>query len=165
MVTGQKIALGRTRKHQTVTVLVSETTLTVEFDDGDARVITRLAETDHCRRSIGGRMSHISRRRTMRLKLLCRIEPYLHQGGGAARRRWPGSRAGLCRGAARPAPRRASLLQRQHRSARLIRPGARGLRWTPPCQRRPGSAVCLVLVRVPHPLWIVPTDDGPVNPS
>jgi hypothetical protein len=28
-------------KHQTVTVLVSETTLTVEFDDGDARVIRR----------------------------------------------------------------------------------------------------------------------------
>lgn len=38
---GQKIALGRIHKHQTVTVLVSETTLTVEFDDGDARVIRR----------------------------------------------------------------------------------------------------------------------------
>ena len=42
MVTGQKIALlGRTRKHQTVTVLVSETTLTVECGDGDTRVIRR----------------------------------------------------------------------------------------------------------------------------
>jgi hypothetical protein len=28
-----------------------------------------------------------------------------------------------------------------------------------------GSAVCLVLCAVPHPLWIVSTDDGPVNPS
>jgi hypothetical protein len=41
MVTGQKIALGRTRKHQTVTVLVSETTLTVECGNGDTRVIRR----------------------------------------------------------------------------------------------------------------------------
>jgi transposase InsO family protein len=41
MVVGQKIALGRTCKHQTVTVLVSETTLAVEFDDGDVRVIRR----------------------------------------------------------------------------------------------------------------------------
>jgi len=41
MVVGQKVALGRIHKHQTVTVLVSETTLTVEFGDGDARVIRR----------------------------------------------------------------------------------------------------------------------------
>jgi hypothetical protein len=41
MVVGQKIALGRVHKHQTVAVLVSETTLTVEFGDGDARVIRR----------------------------------------------------------------------------------------------------------------------------
>ena len=41
MVVGQKIALGRTHKHQTVTVLVSETTLTVELADGDTRVIRR----------------------------------------------------------------------------------------------------------------------------
>lgn len=38
MVVGQKTALGRTRKHQTVTVLVSETTLTVECGDGGTRV-------------------------------------------------------------------------------------------------------------------------------
>jgi hypothetical protein len=41
MVVGQKIALGRTHKHQTVTVLVSETPLTVECRDGDTRVIRR----------------------------------------------------------------------------------------------------------------------------
>jgi transposase InsO family protein len=41
MVVGQKIALGRNHKHQTVTVLVSETTLAVELDDGDVRVIRR----------------------------------------------------------------------------------------------------------------------------
>ena len=41
MVVGQKIALGRIHKHQTVTVLVSETTLAVELDDGDVRVIRR----------------------------------------------------------------------------------------------------------------------------
>jgi hypothetical protein len=33
MVVGQKTALGRTHRHQTVTVLVSETTLTVECGD------------------------------------------------------------------------------------------------------------------------------------
>jgi hypothetical protein len=38
MVVGQKIALGRTRKHQTLTVLVSQTTLAVELDGGDMRV-------------------------------------------------------------------------------------------------------------------------------
>lgn len=42
MAVGQKIALGRTRKHQTVTVLVSETTLTVECGDGDTRVSRRI---------------------------------------------------------------------------------------------------------------------------
>jgi hypothetical protein len=41
MVVGQKIALGRIHQHQTVTVLVSDTTLTIEFDDGDTRVIGR----------------------------------------------------------------------------------------------------------------------------
>ena len=41
MVAGQKIALGRIHQHQTVTVLVSDTTLTIEFDDGDTRVIRR----------------------------------------------------------------------------------------------------------------------------
>jgi hypothetical protein len=41
MVVGQKIALGRSCKHQTFTVLVSQTTLTIELDDGDTRVIRR----------------------------------------------------------------------------------------------------------------------------
>jgi transposase InsO family protein len=41
MVVGQKIALGRIHQHQTVAVLVSGTTLTVEFGDGDVRVIRR----------------------------------------------------------------------------------------------------------------------------
>lgn len=41
MVVGQKIALGRAHKHQTVTVLVSQTTLTIELGDGDTRVIRR----------------------------------------------------------------------------------------------------------------------------
>jgi hypothetical protein len=39
MVAGQKAALGRIHAGQTVIVLVSDTTLAVEFGDGDARVI------------------------------------------------------------------------------------------------------------------------------
>ncbi len=53
MVVGQEIALGRIYKHETVSVLVSETTLTVEFGDGDARVIRRT--TTRAVRSIKGR--------------------------------------------------------------------------------------------------------------
>jgi hypothetical protein len=41
MVAGQKIALGRVHKGQTVTVLVSDTTLAVELGDGEVRVICR----------------------------------------------------------------------------------------------------------------------------
>jgi hypothetical protein len=41
MIDGQKIALGRTRAGQTVTVLVSDTTLTIEFSDGETRAIRR----------------------------------------------------------------------------------------------------------------------------
>jgi hypothetical protein len=41
MVAGQKVALGRVHKHQTVTVVVSETTLAFELDDGDTRVVRR----------------------------------------------------------------------------------------------------------------------------
>jgi transposase-like protein len=41
MVVGQKVALGRIHKHQTVAVLVSDTTLAVELADGDVRVIRR----------------------------------------------------------------------------------------------------------------------------
>ncbi len=41
MVAGQKIALGRTRAGQTVTVLASDTTLTIEHEDGETQVIGR----------------------------------------------------------------------------------------------------------------------------
>ena len=41
MVCGQKIALGRIHRHQTVTVHVSETTLAIELADGETRVVRR----------------------------------------------------------------------------------------------------------------------------
>jgi transposase InsO family protein len=41
MVAGQKAALGRNHAGQTVTVMVSDTTLAIEFTDGDTRVIRR----------------------------------------------------------------------------------------------------------------------------
>ena len=41
MVAGQKIALGRAHAGQTVTVLVSGSTLTVEFGDGETRTVLR----------------------------------------------------------------------------------------------------------------------------
>jgi len=41
MVAGQKAALGRSHAGQTVTVMVSATTLAIEFADGDTRVIRR----------------------------------------------------------------------------------------------------------------------------
>jgi hypothetical protein len=41
MVAGQKIALGRSCAGQTVTVLATDTTLTVEFSDGETRAIGR----------------------------------------------------------------------------------------------------------------------------
>jgi hypothetical protein len=40
-VAGQRVALGRTHQHQTVTVLVSETALAIEFTDGDTKIISR----------------------------------------------------------------------------------------------------------------------------
>jgi len=41
MVCGQKIALGRAHQHQTVTIHVAETTLAIELDDGETRVVRR----------------------------------------------------------------------------------------------------------------------------
>jgi hypothetical protein len=41
MVAGQKAALGRACAGQTVTVLISDTTLAIKFGDGDTRVIRR----------------------------------------------------------------------------------------------------------------------------
>ena len=52
MVAGQKIALGRQHKHQTVVVHVSETTLAIELPDADTKVVRRT--TDHPVRSIKG---------------------------------------------------------------------------------------------------------------
>jgi hypothetical protein len=41
MVAGQKVALGRVHRHETVAVLVSETTLAIQLVDGDTRVVRR----------------------------------------------------------------------------------------------------------------------------
>ena len=41
MLCGQKVALGRIYRHQTLTVHVSETTFAVELDDGEIRVVRR----------------------------------------------------------------------------------------------------------------------------
>jgi transposase InsO family protein len=41
MVCGQKVALGRLHKHKTVTIAVSETTLAIELDDEDTRIVRR----------------------------------------------------------------------------------------------------------------------------
>ena len=41
MVAGQKIALGRPHRHRTVTVTVSDTTLAIDLDDGDVKVVRR----------------------------------------------------------------------------------------------------------------------------
>ncbi|WP_442914416.1 IS481 family transposase [Kribbella sp. NBC_00709] len=41
MVCGQKISLGRAHKHQTLTIWVSETTLAIELDDEETRVVHR----------------------------------------------------------------------------------------------------------------------------
>jgi hypothetical protein len=52
MVAGQKAAPGRCHAGQTVTVLVSDTTLAIEFTDGDTRFIRRT--TTQPARSIKG---------------------------------------------------------------------------------------------------------------
>jgi hypothetical protein len=44
MVCGQKVALGRTHAHQTVTIHVSETTLAIEVDD-ETRIVARTTTT------------------------------------------------------------------------------------------------------------------------
>jgi transposase InsO family protein len=50
MVVGQKVALGRVHAYRTVTIAVSETTLAIELDDGETRVVRRT--TTHAVRSI-----------------------------------------------------------------------------------------------------------------
>jgi transposase InsO family protein len=57
MVAGQKVALGRVHKHQTVTVLVSETTLAIELGDGDTKVVRRT--TSQPVRSIKGQRPRV----------------------------------------------------------------------------------------------------------
>jgi ribosomal protein L6P/L9E len=44
-VCGQKVSLGRTHQHETVTVHVSDTTLAIELDDGETRVMRRTTTT------------------------------------------------------------------------------------------------------------------------
>ncbi|WP_235504398.1 hypothetical protein [Nostocoides sp. Soil756] len=44
MVCGQKVALGRTHAHQTVTIHVAETTLAIELDD-ETRIVARTTTT------------------------------------------------------------------------------------------------------------------------
>ena len=58
MVAGQKVALGRLHRHQTVTVTVSETTLAIELTDGDTKVIRRT--TTQPVRSIKGQRPRIA---------------------------------------------------------------------------------------------------------
>ena len=55
MVAGQTAALGRAHVGQTVTVLVADTTLAIEFADGDIRVIRRT--TTQPVRSVKGQRS------------------------------------------------------------------------------------------------------------
>jgi hypothetical protein len=45
MVCGQKIVLGRIHAGQTLTVAVSDTTLAVELDDAETRVVRRTTTT------------------------------------------------------------------------------------------------------------------------
>ncbi len=52
MVAGQKVAIGRQFKHQTVTVHVSETTLAIDLPDGDTMLVRRT--TDQPVRNIKG---------------------------------------------------------------------------------------------------------------
>ncbi|ONI71711.1 hypothetical protein BWI15_16290 [Kribbella sp. ALI-6-A] len=53
MVCGQKVALDRAQKHETVTVLTSETTLAIELPDTDTQIVRRT--TTQPVRSIKGR--------------------------------------------------------------------------------------------------------------
>lgn len=45
MVCGQKVALGPVHRHQPLTVHVSKTTLAIELDDGETRVVRRTTTT------------------------------------------------------------------------------------------------------------------------
>ncbi|MEU4640347.1 hypothetical protein [Micromonospora sp. NPDC023814] len=58
MVTGQKVALSRAHRHQTVTVTVSDTTLAIDLTDGDTKVVRRT--TNQPVRSIKGQRPRIA---------------------------------------------------------------------------------------------------------
>lgn len=58
MVAGQKVALGRPHRHETVTVLVSEATLAIELTGGDTKVVRRT--TTQPVRSIKGQRPRIA---------------------------------------------------------------------------------------------------------
>lgn len=45
IVCGQKIALGRTHRHQTITIAVSDTTLAIDLGDGDTTIVRRTTST------------------------------------------------------------------------------------------------------------------------
>jgi hypothetical protein len=51
-VAGQKVSLGRAHQHQTVTVTASETTLVIQFPDGDTKVIRRTTTQPVRRREV-----------------------------------------------------------------------------------------------------------------
>ncbi len=58
MVAGQKVALGRINRHRTVTVNVSDTTLAIDLDDGEVKVVRRT--TTQPVRSIKGQRPRIA---------------------------------------------------------------------------------------------------------
>ena len=58
MVAGQKLTVGRQHKYQTLTIHVSDTTLTIEVPDGETRVVRRT--TDGAVRSIKGQRPRIA---------------------------------------------------------------------------------------------------------
>jgi hypothetical protein len=58
MVAGQKVAFGRLHQHRTVSVTVSDTTLAIDLDDGDVKVVRRT--TTH--RSVASRTATADRR-------------------------------------------------------------------------------------------------------
>ena len=57
-VAGQNVALGRLHRHRTVTVTVSDTTLAIDLDDGDVKVVRRT--TTRPVRSIKGQRPRIA---------------------------------------------------------------------------------------------------------
>jgi hypothetical protein len=62
MVVGRKIALGRLYRHRTLTVNVSDTTLAIELDEGEVKVVRRTNRQPvrmPRRRRMGGRTTRV----------------------------------------------------------------------------------------------------------